>query len=346
MPGDRWSRASTLAAVAAVAALAVGCGGGGGDSNPNPSPLALAKEPSASGDAQTGPVSNALSNQLRVLVTRDGSPQSGVSVTWSTSDGSLAPTSGPTDATGITASTWVLGPTAGAQSAQAAVAGAAGSPVTFSATATAAPPPPPPLIVAKAPTESGDAQTGPVGQALPNELRIIVTRDGTPQSGLTVNWSTSNGSLDPTSGPTDESGIGTTAWTLGPTGGAQTAQAAVTGATGSPLTFTATATGGPPPPPAPDAVSITVGNIFFRSDRNGTSNTAVDTVAVNGTATWTWVNTGSTPHSVQSTGTPFTSSALMTGNGQTYQVTFTQAGTYTYNCAEHGNLMTGRIVVR
>jgi copper binding plastocyanin/azurin family protein len=173
-----------------------------------------------------------------------------------------------------------------------------------------------------------------------------VTQNGAPQSGVTVNWSTANGSLAPTSGPTGGDGIAASTWTLGPTAGAQTAQAAVVGATGSPVTFTATGTAGPPPPP-PSTIAITVGNIFFQSNRNGTSNTAVDTVAVNGTATWTWVNTNATPHSVQSTGAPaFTSSALKTGNGQTYQFQFTQAGTYTYNCAEHGNAMTGRIVVR
>jgi plastocyanin len=207
-------------------------------------------------------------------------------------------------------------------------------------------PNPSPLVVAKEPTASGDAQTGPVSEALPNNLRIVVTRDGSPQSGVTVNWSTATGSLAPTSGPTGGDGIAASSWTLGPTAGAQTAQAVVAGATGSPVTFSATATAGPPPPP-PSTIAITVGNIFFLSDRNGTTNTAVDTVAVNGTATWTWVNTGATPHSVQSTGTPtFTSSALKTGNGQTYQFQFTQAGTYTYNCAEHGNGMTGRIVVR
>jgi len=332
----------TALALGVVAALAEGCGGGG-DSNPNPSPLVLAKAPTASGDAQTGPVSQALPNDLRIVVTRDGSPESGVTVNWSTSTGSLAPTSGPTGGDGIAASSWTLGATAGAQAAQAAVAGATGSPVTFSATATAGPPP---LVLAKAPTASGDAQTGPVSEALPNDLRIIVTREGSPQSGVTVNWSTSTGSLAPTSGPTGGDGIAASTWTLGPTAGPQAAQAAVVGATGSPVTFSATATAGPPPPP-PNTIAITVGNIFFLSDRNGTSNTAVDTVAVNGTATWTWVNTNATQHSVQSTGTTtFTSSALMTGNGQTYQFQFTQAGTYTYNCAEHGNQMTGRIVVR
>jgi plastocyanin len=208
-------------------------------------------------------------------------------------------------------------------------------------------PNPSPLVVAKEPTASGDAQTWPVSQVLPNNLRIIVTRDGSPQSGVTVNWSTATGSLAPTSGPTGGDGIAASTWTLGATEGAQAAQAAVEGATGSPVTFSATATGGAPPPPPPSTIAVTVGNIFFLSVRNGTTNTAVDTVAVNGTATWTWVNTGVEPHSVQSIGTPpFTSSALKTGNGQTYQFQFTQAGTYTYNCAEHGNLMTGRIVVR
>ena len=39
---------------------------------------------------------------------------------------------------------------------------------------------------------------------------------------------------------------------------------------------------------APATASVTLGDIFFRSDNNGTSNPAVDTVAVNGTVTWTW----------------------------------------------------------
>ncbi len=208
-------------------------------------------------------------------------------------------------------------------------------------------PNPSPMVLAKAPTASGDQQTGPVSQPLPNALMIVVTRDGSPQPAVTVTWSTTDGSLTPTSGATDATGIGASTWTLGAAGGPQTAQAAVQGATGSPVTFTATATGGPPPPPPPSTIGITVGNIFFKSVRNGTSNPAVDTLAVDGTATWTWVNTSGTPHSVRSTGgTKFISSNPLTGDGQTYQFQFTQAGTYTYNCAVHGNLMTGRIVVQ
>jgi plastocyanin len=52
------------------------------------------------------------------------------------------------------------------------------------------------------------------------------------------------------------------------------------------------------------------------------------------------------PHSVQSTGSPsFTSSGILTGPGSTYQFTFTAPGTYQYDCAVHGTMMTGTIVV-
>ena len=346
MRGRSWIRAGVLGA---VGALVAGCGGGGGDLQPDQSPLVLAKAPSESGDQQSGAVGQALPDELRIIVTRDGAPQANVPVTWSTSDGSLSPASGPTDAAGIGASAWTLGPDAGAQTAQAAVQGATGSPVTFNATGTsAAPPPPSPLVISKAPSASGDLQTGPVGEALPSPLRILVTRDGAPQPDIIVTWSTADGSLDPASAPTDAAGIGASSWTLGPDAGAQSAQAAVQGATGSPVGFGATGTaGGGPPPPPPGTTAVTIGNIFFRSNQNNTSDPAVDTVAVNGTVTWTWVNTGSEPHSVLSNGTPaFTSSDIQSGSGAKYTFKFTVAGTYTYTCAVHGPDMTGRIVVR
>src|SRR3989449_4590722 len=98
------------------------------------------------------------------------------------------------------------------------------------------------------------------------------------------------------------------------------------------------------------AGSVTVGNdgrIVFISAHNGTANPAVDTVAVGGTVTWTWTNNQSVSHSVESEGsTSFASSPIMSGNGQTYAVTFTAAGTYQYDCAVHGTAMSGTIVVR
>ena len=91
--------------------------------------------------------------------------------------------------------------------------------------------------------------------------------------------------------------------------------------------------------------SVTAGpGIQYVSGHNGTTNAAVDTIAIGGTVTWTW--TGSLPHSVQSVGsTSFASSSTMTGNG-TYAVRFDAPGMYQYDCAVHGQLMTGTIVVR
>ena len=95
------------------------------------------------------------------------------------------------------------------------------------------------------------------------------------------------------------------------------------------------------------AGTVTVGNIFFQSAHNSTQNPAVDTVAVGTTVTWTWTNTGDTPHSVESEGSPgFTSSTTQSGSGKTYTFTFMTPGTYTYDCAVHGSAMTGRIVVQ
>lgn len=92
---------------------------------------------------------------------------------------------------------------------------------------------------------------------------------------------------------------------------------------------------------------VTVDNFFFQSAHNGSKNPAVDTIAVGETVTWTWSESG-TPHSVASAGTPsFTSqSGTSSTNGFTYQVTFTAAGTYAYDCSVHPTTMTGRIVVR
>lgn len=102
-------------------------------------------------------------------------------------------------------------------------------------------PPDPDLVISKA-TPSGDAQTGTVGQALGDPLRVRVTLDGAPEAGQTVNWSALAGGVAPTSSVTDADGIASTSWTLGTAAGAQSARATLAGATGSPVTFGATGT--------------------------------------------------------------------------------------------------------
>jgi plastocyanin len=100
-----------------------------------------------------------------------------------------------------------------------------------------------------------------------------------------------------------------------------------------------------PREPAPATAAVTVGNDYFRSDRNGTENQAVDTVRAGGTVTWTWVELDGY-HSVEPVGTAdFTPSDVISGQGSRYQVTFPAAGTYEYECGVHGAPMRGRIVV-
>src|SRR2546426_10937851 len=73
--------------------------------------------------------------------------------------------------------------------------------------------------------------------------------------------------------------------------------------------------------------SVTAGpGIEFVSGHNGSSNAAVDTIAIGGTVTWTW--TGSLPHSVQSVGSPsFASSSTINRSG-TDAVRVCGPGTY------------------
>ena len=54
----------------------------------------------------------------------------------------------------------------------------------------------------------------------------------------------------------------------------------------------------PTAPNTPTTPTTNVGDIFFTSAGNGSSNPAVDTVAVNGTVTWTWAAGVNLPHSV------------------------------------------------
>ena len=99
-----------------------------------PGPASLLER--ASGDAQTGTVGTALADSL-VVIARDqyGNPVAGAAVTWTTAEGTVSAAMAPTNAAGRSAVRWTLGGLAGAQQATATLRGAAGSPLTFGATA-------------------------------------------------------------------------------------------------------------------------------------------------------------------------------------------------------------------
>src|SRR5918994_263633 len=107
---------------------------------PPPPPPVPTEIISSSGDQQIAPAGSVLPLQLSVLVTADrGVPVANVSVSWSVIDGggTIAPASSTTNSSGEAAATFTLAPAAGPHRAQAEVSGLAGSPVIFTATATA-----------------------------------------------------------------------------------------------------------------------------------------------------------------------------------------------------------------
>jgi plastocyanin len=204
------------------------------------------------------------------------------------------------------------------------------------------PPDEDPLEVAATPTLSGDGQTGPVSAALPEPLRVVITRASEPQEGVEVTWATtSGGTLDPTTSATGADGVASSTWTLGPTAGAQSATATVTDAEGSPVTFTATAEGDAPPPA--DATIQVLGP----SGGNRFSPTDV-TIQAGQTVEWVWP-AGAIGHNVTpDDGEPASSGPLANGP-ETYSFTFDTPGTYNFFCVAHGGAggigMSGTVTV-
>jgi hypothetical protein len=69
------------------------------------------------------------------------------------------------------------------------------------------------FVIEKAPEVSGDKQVGVAGEPLPEDLRARVTRDGRPAAGVTVYWTTMQGTMDPPEAVTDAEGISGSRWT-------------------------------------------------------------------------------------------------------------------------------------
>jgi len=168
-----------------------------------------------------------------------GNPVSGVAVTWAAGGaGTLTPTLGTTNASGIATATRVLGNTAGVVADTAKAAGLIGSPVTFTVTTNAG-------HATTIALNGGDAQTDTVGATLATAYAVLVTdRGGNPVSGTTVTWGVSGGGSITPSSLSGVNGIASATRVLGTVAGGQGASATAAGLTGSPVPFTATATHG------------------------------------------------------------------------------------------------------
>ena len=193
-----------------------------------------------SGDEQVAPAGAVLADPLVVGVTDEfGNPIEGVTITWTAEGGgSVSDATTTTDAGGLSSVTRTLGPAAGIQTTLATSEGLAGSPVVFTHTVTAG-------SASGVQIISGDDQTGPPRQTLPDALVVaVVDEAGNPVVGAAVTWvvTAGGGTLDPSTGTTDDNGNASTRWTLGPSAGVNTAQAIVSGV--GQAEFSATAAAG------------------------------------------------------------------------------------------------------
>jgi len=205
------------------------------------------------GDGQTGSVGTALPTALTArLVDSYGSPVSGITVTWTTTTGSLSTPGGPsTDVNGLASATWTLGTTSGLQQATAAAAGVTSA--VFAATANAGSP-------ASVVVQAGDNQQA--AQSTPVAVRPAVqVRDqyNNLVSGAAVSFAVDSGggSVTGANPTTNGSGIATVgSWTVGTGNNTLIATVSGTGITGNPVKFHAT--GVVPGPPT--RLIVTAGN--------------------------------------------------------------------------------------
>ena len=194
------------------------------------------------GDGQSAPGGAALPGPLVVQVTDAfGNPISGVEIAWAADAGSVTPSATVTGADGLVSAARTLGAAAGVQHATASAPGLAGSPVTFTHTATSG-------SATVLERVSGDGQSALAGTSVAEPL-VVRAKDGSgnPVADLAVTWVMGNGggSLAPETSLTNAQGLASTRWTLGATPGANGATAVVSGV--GTVGFTATGNPGTPP---------------------------------------------------------------------------------------------------
>jgi hypothetical protein len=195
------------------------------------------------GNGQQGTVGQELPEPLVVMVEADGTPIAGHQVAFilagAPATGRLDPDRAVTGSDGRATARWVLGPEPGRHEVEARLV--------------VSEPTPPPAAVFEASAVAGTpdtvraispvSQPGRIGQPAPeNPVVLVVDRFGNPVGGAEVNWAVTagGGSTDSSRSATGAEGTATVTWTLGVGIGVQKLTARVEGASGSPVTFTAT----------------------------------------------------------------------------------------------------------
>ena len=148
---------------------------------------------------------------------------------------------------------------------------------------------------------SGGGQSGAAGTLLPQPIVVTVDSSGSPVSGYLVSFAPAagSGSVSPIAAVTNASGQASTNWTLGPAAGTQSLAVTALGATGSPLTVTATAL-----PPVVGSTTVTPKRDTVTAI-NGTFQLAAQAKDANGNnvaGSFTWVSRKPSAVTVNATG--------------------------------------------
>lgn len=198
-------------------------------------------------------------------------------------------------------------------------------------------PGPGPLTIVVA-TGGGDLQTGAPGTQLATPHRVLVSRGGQPSAGQQVSWSitTGGGTLTAASSTTGANGIAETRLTLPGAPGPVFVQASLSGASGSPVTFTAAAV----LPGQYVAVGV-VNNLF---------EPAAVTVQAGGTVLFQWP-AGSRDHNlIPIAPTTLPNAPVVRSGPFVVEQIFPTPGTYGYFCSVHATAtsgsMRGQVIVQ
>lgn len=155
-----------------------------------------------SGNNQTGFTSTQVANPLVVEALLGGSPQSNVPMTWAVASGDASIVSvsngGHSDASGLSSAVVHFGATPGPVTITATRNDGSGLSQSFMLTS---------ILVRTLEMVSGDNQSGAPNQALAEPLVVHATTNDADASGVTINWTASNGAtLSSSSTVTDGSG--------------------------------------------------------------------------------------------------------------------------------------------
>ena len=176
--------------------------------------------------------------------------------------------------------------------------------------------------------QGGDGQSGLPSTVLTNPLRVRLVRGTQPQEGQTVTWlvAEGDGTLNTSSTTTDASGHTQVVLTLGADVGVTTVTASVSGATGSPVTFSAFAL------VEGQAALVEVLNNFFQP--------AAVTIQRNGVVIFNYPSS-SQQHNILPTGGAVPNSPTVRNGPFVYEATFPLTGTFGFYCSVHGTSTTG-----